>query len=661
MIKKIFSPARFGKIIFVTSAILAFFAFRDTWLFMREQGYAFGQSKRLVLLIALGINMLGVFLVFRWDSYVSLKKLSGKISPNHSLKIFSVLAVVIGSLIPPLITLFDPSHFILSGFPMAWVTWWLSILMMVILYIGFQQPPDILFAISLLSIGFMARIESWLPSISSYPFSLGWSEASRYYFASLFFSEKLYGETLAWSFLHPSRYLLQSIPFFFGAIPLWAHRVWQVLLWLGITFCTSVAFVRRLTSPKKALLFWSLTIWFFLYLFQGAVYYHLQIAVLIILVGVHPAKPKRSFWAVILASLWAGISRINWVPVPAMLAILIFLLEEPVSDYKNLWHYLRKPLLWTIFGTGTALASQSLYVIISHNTENIASFSSSFTSLLLWYRLLPNQTYPPGILFGTMLVSFPLLGIIAITLSDRRKNWRWIRLFGTFAILSVLLLGGLTVSAKIGGGADLHNMDAYLLALGVWAGTLFLKRTANENPNSDAAYSIPAEWIAIALIIPVWLSLQSMNPMPQYDLQHAETSLEIVRDAVSKTAAQKSEVLFLNQRHLLTFGMVDNIDLVPEYEVITLMEMAISNNTAYLDQFHNDLLNQRFGLIVASTQYLGFKKEREAFAEENNAWIKNISEYLVCTYEAQTDITKENIVLFVPKKNVAIENCKFTQ
>ena len=93
------------------------------------------------------------------------------------------------------------------------------------------------------------------------------------------------------------------------------------------------------------LFFLAMAGWCFLFIFQGAVYYHLQIPVLIILLGVDSKRPRLSLLAVIFASLWAGISRLNWYPVPAMLAILIFLLEEPISSFKNLGHYLSKPIL----------------------------------------------------------------------------------------------------------------------------------------------------------------------------------------------------------------------------------------------------------------------------------------------------------------------------
>jgi hypothetical protein len=42
---------------------------------------------------------------------------------------------------------------------------------------------------------------------------MGWSEGSRYYYASLFFSKKIYQLDLPYPLPSPSRYLMLSLPF----------------------------------------------------------------------------------------------------------------------------------------------------------------------------------------------------------------------------------------------------------------------------------------------------------------------------------------------------------------------------------------------------------------------------------------------------------------
>jgi len=57
-------------------------------------------------------------------------------------------------------------------------------------------------ATSVLLIAFCAKIATFFPEVSTYPFSLGWSEASRYYYASLFLSKQIYGIDTPPSVLH---------------------------------------------------------------------------------------------------------------------------------------------------------------------------------------------------------------------------------------------------------------------------------------------------------------------------------------------------------------------------------------------------------------------------------------------------------------------------
>jgi len=282
-------------------------------------------------------------------------------------------------------------------------------------------------------------------------FSVGWSEASRFYYGSLLFSKSLYGVKLPLSVWHGTRYFLLAIPFLIHGLPIWTDRLWQVLLWLGITSLTSWLFVRRVRPPE-----WTTALilggWLFLYLFQGAVYYHLQVCVIIILLGVSSKHPWRSLAAVIVSSFWAGMSRLNWFPVPAILAITLYLLEEPFSQVGQFWRYIFKPALWGVVGLATALLGEGFYIAISGNTD-LKAFGSSLTSALLWYRWFPSPTNPIGIIPGTLIVSLPLFILIYLSVRKHLKDVHPLRQAVLVIMLLILLVGGLVVSTKIGGGA----------------------------------------------------------------------------------------------------------------------------------------------------------------------------------------------------------------
>ena len=119
--------------------------------------------------------------------------------------------------------------------------------------------------------------------------------------------------------------------------------------------------------------------------------------------------------------------------------------------------------------------------------------------------------------------------------------------------------------------------------------------------------------------------------------------------ALAEGAVREGPVLFISERHLVTFHQI-NVPLVPEYELVTLMEMAMSNNQVYLQQFYADLRNHRFAAIVAGKQNVGLKEEG-LFADENNVWNARVSPYILCYYEPNTEIdtNQSKIEFYLPR------------
>jgi hypothetical protein len=527
-------------------------------------------------------------------------------------------------------------------FRLLWLFWALVLIQAVGWRLAARLSWPVAFAFAVMLDGMVAQLYAAFQPVTDYPFSAGWSEASRFYYASLPFSPSIYGVQLPLSVWHGTRYFLQSIPYIIGGLPLWAHRLWQVILWLGITSLTSWLLVRRLRIKEWTIAL-VLSAWFFLYLFQGAVYYHLQVCVIIILLGVQPRHSRTSLLAVLLASFWAGMSRLNWYPVPAMLAIAVYLLEEPFSAYRGFWRYAAKPVLWGLAGLVTALLGQSFYIAISGNT-NLEAFGSSLTSALLWYRWLPSPTNPIGIIPGILIVSLPLFILLIGMIRGHVASLHPVRWVGLFAMTAILLAGGLVVSTKIGGGGDLHNMDAYMVILGI-IGSYFL--TQRVEPEGSAGFGQPA-WPGLALmfVVPVAFALLRVSPPFHYDPARAEHDLAALRTAV-QGYSQQGPVLFINERQLLTFGSITNVPMVPEDEVVSLMEMAISGNRPYLTKFYEDLATHRFAAIVAHKQNLGVGTGD--FIEENNAWTTFVAQPLLCQYKPALTLDYSGVEVFVPR------------
>jgi hypothetical protein len=508
-----------------------------------------------------------------------------------------------------------------------------------------ELPEALIGAVLLVAAVYQAFM--FAKDISVSPLSLGWSEGSRYYYSSLFFSPEIYGQRLAWPFLHPSRYLLQSIPYIIPGLPLLAHRIWQVLLWLGMSALTGGLLAKRLGFARRERA-WVFTGWAFLFVFQGPVYYHLLVPVCLILAGFDSRRFWRSLLVVALASAWAGISRINWFPVPALLALSFYLLETRYGGAGGLWRYFRKPLAWGVMGVVTALAAQALYVVISHQGD-IDSFGSSFTSDLLWYRLMPTPTYPYGILPMTIGLSLPLLVLIAGNLGGKKLHP--LRALGLGGTLLVLLAAGLVVSTKIGGGSNLHNMDSYLVMLLLWGGMFGSVsaggRFAPEEPGARTWSPWPL--LVAAVLAPLYPLVLNGGPIPEWNVAQAWQDVGDLRQEVQPAAQAGGKVLFIWQRHLLTFGLIDGVQLEPDYETVELMEMAMSNNRPYLEQFYKDLREHRYAMIVAMVQNPFEQNADRAFAEENNLWVQRVARPILAYYREQRVLEYSGVQILVPK------------
>lgn len=531
---------------------------------------------------------------------------------------------------------------------------------------GLQRSWRELLGASLLFAAFGYKAASFSPDVSTYPFSIDWSETSRYFYASLFFSKQLYGISIPPSVLHPTRYLMQSVPFLISGLPLWFHRLWQVCLWIGVTLLSGYLLARRLSIPDRSRR-WMFIAWTFIFLLLGPVYYHLQVPAIIVLWGfstrepTSPSAARWKFWKnlgiVLLASVWAGISRINWFPVPGMLAATLYFLEVPVQNQK-FWRYLAKPVLWTAAGTLTAFASEAAYVVWSGNPSQ--EFTSSFTSELLWYRLFPNPTYPAGVIPDALLVSLPLILLVVAHLSGKWKAFHRLRLWGMGAVLLVLFAGGIVVSTKIGGGSNLHNLDAFLTLLMIISATIFFGKIKSE-PSlevhaADASDlkarpfdKLSASLLAIVLLIPAYFALGSGSPASLPNARTTRNAMATITKYVDAAAKKGGAVLFIDQRQLITFHYINGVQMFPDYEKVFLMEMAMAGNPNYLGRFDNDLKNHRFALIVSEPLFITYKGAAESFGEENDAWVKNVATQVLCYYEPQKTVRGVRVQLLTPR------------
>jgi hypothetical protein len=432
------------------------------------------------------------------------------------------------------------------------------------------------------------------------------------------------------------------------------HRLWQVLLWLGANGLAAWLLVRRKGLNLGSGLGLVLTAaWAFLFLFQAPVWYHLAILAGFLYWGIEVADFKRTLVVVTAASLWAGVSRVNWIPFPAALAALLYLIETPQAG-RPLIRYLLPIFWWGLAGAIAGLGSQAAYAVFSGNPPE--QFGSAFTSDLLWYRLFPNATYPLGVLPGIVLVTLPVAAAIWWGVRSGRGlardgqgqagvgqgkglPLRWIGILG---ILAVFFGGGLVVSAKIGGGSNLHNMDGYIALL--LAAAVFLV-FGGEGPRP----SLPPSIAAFSILVPIVFAVSTGGPVrvePPAALTADAAELERL---VETAAAGGGEVLFIAERQLITFGSVEGVALVAEYEKVFLMEMAMSGNEAYLARFESDLASGRFALVVSDYVRFNVQDREDDFGEENNAWDRYVTYPLLCYYREIQTLETARVEILAPR------------
>lgn len=495
------------------------------------------------------------------------------------------------------------------------------------------------------------NLASYLPGVTTYPFALGWSETSRYYNASLFFDRAIYGLDLPRPHRDATRYWMQSLPFLFPTASLWMHRFWQALLRMALPLLAGYRLARRLKVSGRfdVLMF---TLWTGLFLYQGPVFYPMLVIVIVMVWLFDSRRVWRSLVLVTAVSVWAGLTRINWIPMPGLIAAVIYLMERSLErkGWREIWQYVRPLAVWTGGGAAAGFAAQAWYMANSGLEASI--LQSSFSSDLLWYRLFPNPSFPPGILPMILLIATPGLLVISFAFPNWRK-WHWVRPLGIGAILLVLFSGGLVVSVKIGGGTNLHNLDAFLVILLLVIAYLFYGESKDRG-EAEAKEPFRPGWalFAVIVLVPSMYALTYGKPVLGRDFAAAEEGLTQLQAAVDQAADADGEILFITQRHLLTFDMIEGVELVHEYEKLLLMEMVMAGNEDYLGDYEGDLRSQRFALIVLDPLPVIYKNPAEySLAAENNVMFKRINPILLCYYhrvKAPEPLRQEAIEFYLP-------------
>ena len=130
--------------------------------------------------------------------------------------------------------------------------------------------------------------------------------------------------------------------------------------------------------------------------------------------------------------------------------------------------------------------------------------------------------------------------------------------------------------------------------------------------------------VIILAVVPGWFAIQKGHPVIPDSPEIINKGLRIIIRDVDKAKA-RGEVLFIDQRQLITFGYVKDVPLIPDYEKKYMMDQAMGSNKQYFDEFNKDLSEHKFVLIVSNIQKTNYQEQKDDSSEENNAYVKWVS------------------------------------
>jgi hypothetical protein len=505
--------------------------------------------------------------------------------------------------------------------------------------------------------------------VTSYPFSLGWSEGNRLWDYSLMFARGLYsyppGKAPV-AYLDLGRQFVGGLPFLLPHVSILGERLWLAALAVLPYLILGWLVFRPARMDARGP--WLLAaVWGFMFLSQGPIHTPLVLCAILVAVAL-----RQSDWLaallVAVAGYFAGISRFTWIFAPAIWAVMIEVGRASLIGGlvpKASW---RRAVVEAVGG----LAGSALGILEASTRGGTGQGSVAATSAgqpLLWYRLFPNATYGDGILLGLLVAAGPLTALLILA-GLRHWNLSLSQKLSIAPPLLAFLAVGLIVSTKIGGGGDLHNLDMFLIGLLFVAALAWRAVQAHWLMDLQRSPLVlgPALLLLVALpalgpllaIRPLsfakdaaWLATladvgrtRDLGSLPAQDV--VAGSLGTLQSAVLD-AQRRGEVLFMDQRQLLTFGYLQNVTLVPDFEKKRMMDEALSGDTSYFRELYRDLAGHRFTLIISSPLRTPIQDSEYGFGEENNAWVNWVAKPVLCYYQEQQTLTQVKVELLVPR------------
>jgi hypothetical protein len=508
---------------------------------------------------------------------------------------------------------------------------------------------------SILIAGSIILIGDKMREVVKYPFSLYWSEGNRLWDYSLLFAKDKYlypANKPIFAFIDLGRQSLWGLPFLIKDASITLLRFWNVLLFTATYILLGFFIFKR--KDKSILTALLLGLWAFIFLNQGPIYTPLIFCAILVLF----AADARLGWSLLLliaSGYYANLTRYTWSFAPAIWGVLLSLFyskENTAQTYQINWMRtissglaglfggLILPILIPLASGGTAQEFQGTILSSAQSTLQAQT--------LIWSRILPNETFSPGIGLGVLLAIVPLILILAIFLKQTKQKLNFWQIIGVCGSCLVFLVVGLIASVKIGGGSNLHNLDMLFINLLLLSGIMW-RFKGQEWLINFRHHSLSVKLILLFLILyPLYPTILTAYPFVPPSLEDQNNTLSFIQKSV-REAKNIGEVLFIDQRQLLTFGQVSDVSLVPDYEKKYLMNQAMSGDQVLFKKFYEDLRNHRFSLIINEPSFIDYESEDFSFGTENDVWVEWVAKPLACYYRSLRTYKNIGVELLIPR------------
>ena len=156
-------------------------------------------------------------------------------------------------------------------------------------------------------------------------------------------------------------------------------------------------------------------------------------------------------------------------------------------------------------------------------------------------------------------------------------------------------------------------------------------------------------WIGIVIIPIIWSLFFPDQPyISSKNGVDPDSAIKIVNETID-TYAKNRKVLFISQRHLLAFGYIQDVPVIPDFEQEILIDMAMSGDRQRLQSFYQKLRDYEYEIIVVNPLNTNIVGLDSFLAEENNLWVQGVSKLILNRYQPIVSFPEYGLEMLIPK------------